>query len=73
MTVLSWVWYHDIDTPKYLTKPTQFSNIDMFVLLKFENKVDTVVSNMNFNSKHYYKCYIVTYVNVNKLFPLKVM
>ena len=30
-------------------------NVGIFVLLKFENKLDTVISHMNFNSIHHNK------------------
>ena len=53
--------------PKYLSRSSfpakeahVVGNIDMFLLLKFENKVDTVVSHIHFNSKHYYKCIIAS-------------
>ena len=34
------------------------ANVAIFVLLKFENKLDTVVSHISFNSKHLDKIYI---------------
>ena len=53
------------------------SNVGIFVLLKFENKLDIVISHINFISKHHDKCkcalkfvHLVTFPN---LFPIEVV
>ena len=40
------------DFPQY----TKIGNVDIFVLLKFENILDREINPLNFNSKHYDKC-----------------
>ena len=56
----------------------KIGNVGFYVLFTFENKVDIVISHINFNSKHYDKCkyalkliWMVTIFNLD-LFPLEV-
>ena len=53
------------------------SNIGIFVLLKFENKLDVVNSHINFISKNHNKCkFALKFIKlgtVPKLFPFEVV
>ena len=52
-------------------------NFDIFVLFKFENKLDREINPFNFNSKHYDKCKfslkLIRLLTVSNLFPLLVV
>ena len=52
-------------------------NIGIFVLLKFENKLDIEINPFNFNSKHYDKCQfslkLIGLLTASNLFPLEVV
>ena len=52
-------------------------NIGIFVLLKFENKLDIEINPFNFNSKHYDKCpfslKLIGLLTVSNLFPLELV
>ena len=51
--------------------------VGIFVSLKFENKSDTVISHINFNSKCHDKCEfalnLIQLVTIFNLFPLEVV
>ena len=52
-------------------------NVDIFVLLKFENKLDVITIDINFISKHVDKLKfalkIIQLVTIPNLFPLEVV
>ena len=52
-------------------------NFGIFVLFKFENKLDIEINPFNFNSKHYDKCKfslkLIGLLTVSNLFPLEVV
>ena len=53
------------------------NNVGVFVLLKFQNKMDREIGDLNCNSKHYDKCEsalkLIRFLTVYNLFPLEVV
>ena len=52
-------------------------NVDIFLLLKFENKIAREICHSDYNSKHYDKCKfdlkLIKFLTVSNLFPLEVV
>ena len=53
------------------------NNVGVFVLLKFQNKMDREISDLNYISKNYDKCKsalkLIRFLTVYNLFPLEVV